>query len=242
MLRSTILAFLLALPAIGGAAGQPPTGRWEGTAQIPGRDLRLIIDLARNSGDAWSGSMIIPGFGVKGAPLTNIVVGDSSVAFELANALGAPPYGPATFKAALAGERMTGEMRQAGNTTKFALTRVGPSQVESPPRSTPIARELEAQWEGEFELGGYPRHVTVTLENHAGGGATAKLIIVGKQTNNIPVDLVMQEGNSLRIESSPNQVAFEGRVDGERREIRGTFELGPFELPLTLRRGAGGAS
>ena len=238
----TILAFLFGLPICAGAAGQTSGARWEGAAQIPGRELPLIVDLAPDGAGAWTGSMTIPGFGVKGAPLTNIVVSDSNVAFELANALGAPPYGPATFKAALAGERMTGEMRQGGNTTKFALTRVGPSQVESPPRSTPIARELEAQWVGEFELGGYPRHVTVMLENHAGAGATAKLIIVGKQTNNIPVDLVMQEGNSLRIESSPNQVAFEGRVDSERREIRGTFELGPLELPLTLRRSAGGAS
>jgi hypothetical protein len=241
-LRSTILAFLLAFPAIGGAAGQPPTGRWDGSAQIPGRDLRLIVDLAQESDGAWAGSIIIPGFGVKGAQLTNIVVSDSNVAFELANALGAAPYGPATFKASLAGERMTGEMRQAGNTTKFALTNVGPPQVESPPRSTPVARDIATQWAGEFELGGYPRHVTMTLENHAGHGATAKLVIVGRQRNDIPIDLVIQEGNLLRIESSQNQVAFEGRVDTERREITGTFELGALELPLTLRRGAGGTS
>ena len=237
MLRMSIFAFLFGLPIFAGAAGQISGARWEGVAHIPGRDLPLIVDLVQDSGGAWSGSMIIPGFGIKGAPLTNIVVTGTDVAFELGSALGRPPYGPATFKAVLAGERMTGEMRQAGNATKFALAKVGAPQVESPPRSTPVARELEAQWVGEFELGGYPRHVTMTLENHAGGGATAKLVIVGKQRNDFPVDLVVQEGSLLRIESSPSQVVFEGRVDSGRREITGALELGSLELPLTLRRG-----
>jgi len=133
-------------------------------------------------------------------------------------------------------------MRQAGNVAKFSLAKMGPPQVESPPRSTPIARALEAQWTGEFELGGYPRQVTMTLENHAGAGATAKLVIVGKQTNDLPIDLVIQDDNVLRVESSANQIAFEGRVDSESREIKGTFELGALELPLTLRRRAGTAS
>jgi hypothetical protein len=242
MLRPTILAFLVALAVTAGAAGQGPAGRWEGQSQIPGRSLPLVVDLAQEGASAWVGSIIIPGLGIKGAPLSNVVVTDSSVAFDVANALGAPPYGPATFKATLAGDKMTGEMRQAGNVAKFSLAKVGLPQVESPPRSTPVARALEAQWTGEFELGGYPRHVTMTLENHAAAGATAKLLIVGKQTTDLPVDFVLQDGNLLRIESSPNQIAFEGRVDDESREIKGTFELGALELPLTLRRRVGGAT
>ena len=242
MLRLLILAFLFGLPTIAGAADPAIGARWEGAIRIPGRDLPLIVDLAQERTGGWTGSAIVPGLGIKGAPLSNIVVTGSDISFELANALGAPPYGPAAFKATLAGNTMTGEMRQAGNAAQFALTRTGPSQVEPPLRSTPVARELESQWVGEFELGGYPRHVTMTLENHAQAGATAKLVIVGKQTTDLPVDLVIQDGRILRVESSPNQVAFEGRIDNESREIKGTFELGPLELPLTLRRGAGSAS
>src|SRR5439155_3322093 len=176
MLRWTIPAFLVALAVTAGAAGQGPAGRWEGQSQIPGRSLPLVVDLAQDGTGAWAGSIIIPGLGIKGAPLSNIVVTGSNVAFDLVNALGEPPYGPAAFKATLAAEKMTGEMRQAGNVAKFSLAKVGRPQVESPPRSTPVARALEAQWTGEFELGGYSRQVTMTLENHAGAGATAKLV------------------------------------------------------------------
>jgi len=241
MLQRTILALLVALAVTAGAAGQVPAGRWEGQSQIPGRSLPLVVDLAQDGASAWVGSIIIPGLGIKGAPLSNVVVTGSSLAFDLANALGAAPYGPATFKATLAGDRMTGEMRQAGNAATFALTRVGAPQVEAPPRSTPVARALEAQWSGEFELGGYPRHVTITLENHASAGATATFVIVGKRTNDLPVDLVIQEGDTLWVESRANRVTFEGRVFAQSGEIKGTIELGSIVVPVVLRR-AGGRS
>jgi hypothetical protein len=242
IMRPTIGALLLCFPAIVASAGQTPAGRWEGVTHIPGRDLPLIVDLAQDGAGAWAGSVIVPGLGIKGAPLSNIIVNNADVGFDLGSALGSPPYGPATFRARLTeGDGMAGEMRQAGNVANFSLKRAGPAQVESSPRSTAVGRELESQWSGEFELGGYPRHVTITLENHADAGATAKFVVVGKRTTDLPVDLVIQHGNFLRIESQANQVAFEGRIvkDGE---IRGTFEMGPLELPLVLRRSTGSPS
>jgi hypothetical protein len=155
----------------------------------------------------------------------------------MGNVLGTPGHGPAGFKARLTGaDRMAGEMRQGGNVARFALVKVGPAQVESAARSTPVARDLEARWSGQYEFGGYPRQVTITLENHADAGASARFVIVGKMTNDLPVDLVIQQGNVLRVESQSTQVSFEGRVFSEAGEIRGTIEVGPVELPLVLRR------
>jgi hypothetical protein len=200
-----------------------------------------VVDLTQDGAGAWTGSIIIAGLGIKGAALANIVVTDTEVAFDLATALGAPPYGPVAFKAKLPpSDTMAGEMRQAGHVAQFTLRKVGPAQVEAPPRSTPVARELASGWSGEFELGGYPRQVTITLENHGNSGATAKFVIVGKMTNDLPVDLVVER--RLRIESPANQIAFEGRIVKDGSEIRGTIEMGPLELPLTLRRAAGSAS
>jgi hypothetical protein len=241
-MRRTLLTVLLAIPVVAGAAGQVPGGRWEGRAEIPGNGLPLVVDLAQDATGAWAGSIIVPGLGIKGAPLTNIVVTDTEVAFDLVTALGAPPYGPATFRAKWSNvDGMAGEMRQGGNAASYSLRKVGPAQVEATVRSTPVTRELAARWSGEFELGGYPRQVTITLENHADSGATAKFVIVGKRVNDLPVDLVVQDGNLLRIESPVNQIAFEGRIGKDTDEIRGTLEMGPLELPLTLRRAAGSA-
>jgi hypothetical protein len=241
-MQRTIAILLLCLPALACAAAKAPEGRWEGPLQIPGRELQLVVDLAQDGAGAWTGSIIIPGLGIKGAPLSNLVVTDADLSFDSGDLLRTPSYGPATFKAHLSAvDGMAGEMRQGGNVAPFVLKRIGPPQVEVPPRSTAVRREIEDRWTGDYELGGYPRHVTITLENHADAGATAQFVIVGKQTTNLPVDLVSEEGNLLRIESQANQVAFEGRFVKDSGEIRGVIELGPFERPLVLRRASGRA-
>ena len=239
-MRRTIIILLMWFPALACCAGIAPEGRWEGPLQIPGRELQLVLDLAPGSSGAWTGSIIIQGLGIKGAPLSNLVVTDTDLAFDMGNSLGTPSDGPARFKAHIgAGDGMAGEMRQAGNVAPFSLRRVASAQVELPRRSTAVGRDIADQWTGEFELGGYPRQVTITVENHADAAATAQFVIVGKQTNNLPVDLVIEEGNLLRIESQAIHVAFEGRFYKESGEIRGSVELGPLELPLVLRRSVG---
>jgi hypothetical protein len=235
-MRRAVMGLLLCLPSLASAAGEP-AGRWEGTIRIPGRELPLIVDLAPGARGGWTGSLIMPGFGLKGAPVSNVVVGAVDVAFDLGGALRSPAYGAATFSARIAGDdRMTGEFHQGGNVAPFTLTRTGPAQVEAPMRSTAVRNELEAAWTGQFMLGDYPRHVTITVENHAGGPATAAFVVVGKQTTELPVELVVEEGDFLRIESPAKGVTFEGRFARDRDEIAGSIDLGSFELPVVLRR------
>jgi hypothetical protein len=229
---------LLSLSAFACGA-KAPEGRWEGSVQIPGREQPLIVDLAPTSTGAWAGSIIIPGLGIKGAALTNVRVTDSDLSFDVDGALRMAPYGAAQFKARLIGDDgLAGEMSEGGNVAKFSLRRVAPAQVELATQSTSVAHAIEDQWIGDFELGGYPRHVTITLENKPDGVATAKFVVVGKQTTDLPVDLVVEEGNLLRIESQLYKVTFEGRFVDAAGEIRGVFELGPNEVPLVLRRSA----
>ena len=235
-MRRAIMTLLLCGPALASAAGEP-AGRWEGSIRIPGRELPLIVDLAPGAAGGWTGSLIMPGFGLKGAPLSNVVVGDGSVAFDLGGALRSPEFGPACFNARMTGDDgMTGEFHQGGNVAPFTLTRVGRAQVEAPLRSTAVGHRLEGAWTGQFMLGDYPRTVTITLENRAGAAATATFVVVGKQTNNLPVELVVEEGDFLRVESPANRVTFEGRFAKDRDEIVGSIDLGSFELPVVLRR------
>jgi hypothetical protein len=235
-MRTPIISSLLLVPALAVGAGVQFEGRWEGRLDIPGRDTPIVLDLAPQSTGALAGSLILPGLGIKGAPLSNIVATDSDVAFDLGNVLSAPDYGPARFRMRLDGGGLAGEMSQGGNVAKMALRKIGPAQVDAGPRSTPVARALEDQWSGEFELGGYPRQVTITLQNHPEGAATATFVVVGKRVNNLPVDLVVEEGRFVRIESATTRVSFEGRLFEDSDELKGTIELGPFERPLALRR------
>jgi hypothetical protein len=212
-------------------------GRWQGSVQIPGNEFEAIVDLAQDTAGTWTGSMIAPSLNIKDAALTDIVVSDSELAFTVQNALGGPPAGQAKFKARIdANGGMSGDFTQAGNTAPFALKRAGPAQVALPPHSTSVAKAIEGKWVGDYELGGYPRHVILDLTNHAGAAATAEVVIIGKKTTRLPVNLVTEEENFLRIEANEIGIVFEGRFNAASGDIKGNLQQGPFEPVLVLHR------
>jgi hypothetical protein len=237
-MRFIIVAFIYFAYSIAGHAATDAAGRWSGSIKIPGNELEIVVDLNRDSGGVWMGSITIPGLSMKGAALGDIVIDAGRAKFAVATAMGPAQNGQGTFAAHLdSADSMSGEFSQAGNTAAFVLKRAGAAQVDLPPKSTPIARQLEGQWIGDYNgIGGYPRHVTITLSNHDKAGATAEFVVVGKQTTNLPVDMVIHEGSLLRIQSGQTGINFEGRVAADSSDIAGTFEQGPFEFPLTLRR------
>ena len=107
--------------------------------------------------------------------------------------------------------------------------------MELPPKSTALRKEIEGEWKGDYEMDGYTRHVTLRLANQPTGGGDAQLVIVGKHTTKVPVDLVTQQGNFLALQAHQFGVTYEGRLGKGADEIKGTFTLGPFERPLVLR-------
>jgi hypothetical protein len=229
------LLFIFAIP-LSCHAEDPAEGRWEGSVRIPERELKVVVDLERDKSGVWIGSVTMPGLSVKGAALTDIALKDSELTFAIKSALNAQRLGPINFKARIApNDTLTGDFVEGGNTAQFTLKKTGAAQVEVPPRSTEVSKEIEGEWKGEFELMGYPRQVTLKLANHP-DGAVAEFVIVGKKTNNFPIDLVTQEGNLLTIDSHDAGVSYEGRCRKENGEIEGTVSLGALELPLMLRR------
>ena len=232
------IAFILLLAsALVSRADENAAGRWEGTVKIPSRELVLVVDLAAGSGDSggWQGSITVPELGIKGAPLTDIGVKSNTVVFSIKSALADQRAGPAKFNGRFVGDKkLAGNFEQAGNSAPFALEKTGPPQVEPPPRSTAIAKEIEGEWKGGYELFGYPRKVTIKLQNRGAEGATAEFVIVGRKENKLPVDHVVQEGEFLTIDSHETGLSFEGRTC--KGEIQGTILQGPLEIPVTLRR------
>ena len=113
------------------------SGQWEDTAQIPGNELIIVVDLAQEN-DAWVGSIIIPGLGLKGVPLTDIKVQPPDVNFAVKGALGIQ------LKLRLdANNRLTGNLEQGVNRSSASLQKTGPPHVEYPSRNTPVAKDLE---------------------------------------------------------------------------------------------------
>lgn len=225
LLRS--VAVIISAAALFCRAEDVISGRWEGTAQIPDNELSVIVDLAQDKG-AWVGSIIIPGLGLKGAPLTDITVKSPDVNFAIKGALGVQ------LKLRLdANGKMTGNFEQAGNRAATTLHKTGSPQVEYPPRNTAVAKELEGEWGGDYEMLGYPRHVSIKFANHP-DGATAEFVIVGRKHNVLPVDLVTQEGDLVTVDSHEIGISFEGRL--RNGKLTGAIRQAAIETPLVLER------
>ena len=223
-----LVAIVVLATAVASRAEEAISSRWEGTAHIPGDDLTVIVDLAQENG-AWVGSMIIPGLDVKGAPLTDIKVNPPDISFSVKGTLGIQ------LKLQLDGNgKMTGNFEQAGNRAPTTLQRTGPPQVEQPPRNTPVAKELEGEWKGDYEMLGYTRHVSIKFTNRGPNGAAAEFVIVGRKHNNLPVDLVTQEGDLVTVDSHDIGFSFEGRL--RNGKLTGVIRQGATETPVVLEQ------
>jgi hypothetical protein len=225
--------FAASMPCL---AADDISGRWQGQAQVPGRPLALTVDLARNASGAWIGSIIVPELNIKGTPLTDISGDPDRVAFAI-KGNGDSGAGQMTFAGKLdSGQSIDGDFSVGGNTAKFALRKVGAASVDLPLTGTALDKAFEGTWVGEYVFSDVPRHVTMTFSNSAGGTASAKFVIVGKKTTDVPVDLVRQDAAIVIVQSSQYQMTYEGRLRKETGQITGTFTQGPFELPLNLHR------
>jgi hypothetical protein len=222
---------LLATICLLSRASEPAAARWEGLVQIPGRPVTLVVDLDQNSAGQWTGSAIVPGFGVKGTPLKDIVVHDSDVAFAIPGALGGP-----TLQGRVGTDgTLSGDYQQAGNKARFLLRKAGPSQVEPPRQSTAVRSDLEGEWQGDMNFAGRQLHVRLKLVNHD-GKAAAQFQVTGKVERTLPFDLVMQDGELLTVESTETGLRYEGHFRKEVNEVGGTFSQGPMETELVLHR------
>jgi len=225
-------AALVFAAAVLAQAAEPAAARWDGTLQLPGREYRLVIDLARNAQGQWIGSAVLPNLGVKGAPLADISVTGSAVSFAVKDVLGGVKVrGNLTADGAF-----TGTFEQGGNAAPFALQKAGPAQVELPRQSTAVAKEMEGDWEGDMMFIDHNVHVRLSLANQADGKATGKLFLKGRREVNLDVAMVTQEADLLTLEAPEASLIYDGRLRGG--EISGTWQQGPFEFGLLLHRAA----
>ena len=235
MRRVFILFYLLIISAAGlcQAAEQLPslTGRWEGAVEIPGSEMRVVVDLEQKD-QQWAGSLIAPDFGLKGVPLEAIAIKGRDIEFGLKRSLGDP-----TFKARLESDgTLKGEYVQGGNKAPFLLKRVAEAQVDLPELSTPVSKNLQGEWKGDFQF--ITKTVNVILKLPSGGTATTpngELVFVEYGNASFPIGLWQEEGNKIYFTADSGGMTYEGEVHKNPSEIAGSFRKGSFEVPLTLR-------
>ena len=135
---------------------------------------------------------------------------------------------------------LAGEWLQAGLSAPLRLQRTGGPQIDLPIAATALTPALLGRWAGRYELGGYPREVTLTLSNGPAGLGAGELVVVGKRRTELAIDHVVQGREFLTLKASSANYRIEGRYAADR--IEGQVLQGPFEAAIVLRRAAPGAT
>lgn len=229
MKRWMIVVFCSAAAAL--SAAPDAEGHWEGKIQLPGRELGMSVELARNAQGAWIGSMSLLGSTAAAVPLEKLTVKDSAVNF----AAYLPDY--AWFEGSLSEDRggLTGTASNASGGVPFQLARAGEAHVNVPPPNSELSKEFDGLWEGAVVEDAKTRRVRLKLTPGADGRAMALLTSVDQGNQEIPVTTVTIDGNQLRVEARAVSGVYRGTL-GASGEIAGEWSQGPNHLPLNFHR------
>jgi hypothetical protein len=119
-----------------------PSGHWEAVIQAQGQDVKIEIDLGKNSKGDLIGTFAQPAQGVKGLPLSQIAVEGRSVRFVLK-----ADVQPVIFTGVLSadGKSITGDLVLAGESIPFRFARTATRSSLRCRRALPSARSWKAR-------------------------------------------------------------------------------------------------
>jgi len=211
-----------------------PSGHWEGMVQIPNMEMKIEIDLAKNSKGELAGTFGNPAQNVKGLPLSTVAVEGRSVRFVLKAGKEV-----STFAGTLSsdGKSISGDASQGAESVPFSLTRTGDARIARAPKSPPIGKELEGTWNGTLDMG--ERHVRLALKmaNQPDGTATGTIVSLDGSGMELPIAMT-QKASSVTIDVTSVGISYVGVLNAEGTELVGKWTEGSAVLPLTFRRAA----
>jgi hypothetical protein len=219
------------------AQNQPTaSGHWEGSIDVQGTVIEIIVDLTRSDKGLWKGAIGMPAQGLKDYPLSNLKVEGTNVSFEMASVQGLP-----TFKGKLSadGKTLSGDLSQSGQTFPFKLDRKGDAKIsatEAP--SIKVSADVEGHWQGTLDANGTMLKLILKIVKAADGSFSASFDSPDQGNNDMPITALTATSDSLTFELKYVGASFEGKFNKERTEVSGNWRQGGGALPLTLKRGA----
>jgi len=110
--------FFLASIAVVSYAGKGIEGEWEGTLEVQGQSLKIIVKIAKEADGSLKATLDSPDQGAMDVPLDNVTFADNTFSFELTAAQG-------TYEGTLkeSGDIIEGEWSQGGMSLPLNLKR-----------------------------------------------------------------------------------------------------------------------
>jgi len=113
----------------------------------------------------------------------------------------------------------------------FALLLIITSAVAA---QTPT-HNVEGNWLGTLEAGGAQLRLALKIKKSE-SSYTAKFDSLDQGANDLPIDLIVLDGNKLTFSAEKLDINYEGTLNEAGNEITGTFKQGTNSFPLVFKR------
>ncbi len=218
------LAVSMAWISISAQAAPQPAGRWEGTIDLPRKQVRVTVDLVQTPEGKWTGSLAFPEVGGTASNLTSVIVKGAMVSMQSMEALCGLDGTLTADGAAITGEFVSASLRSVP--VPMRLRRAG--QVQGVWEGV---LRIPATWEGGDPPEGITRRLRIRLASND-GGATG---IFQNQKAELPVTGIVQNGAHVQFEIRASGAVFKAELKGD--ELAGEWsQFNADPVGLTLKR------
>jgi hypothetical protein len=204
----------------------PKVAAWAGTLQAKGLALRLVVHVTTAASGAQSATFDSPDQNATGLRVDSVTLDRNSLHFETKGIGG-------RFEGKLnqAGTEAVGRWYQAGTSFPLALKKVDEQQAAPAPTARGQA------WEGGLDLGnGSSLRLVLHVATGPGGVKSATLDSPDQMKRALRVDSLSSADGILTFEMKQLNARFEGVLNREGTEARGTWTQNGASIPLVLRR------
>jgi hypothetical protein len=214
-------------------SGPGPAGHWEGTVQLPDRELQIAIDLAKDDKGAWTGTFGQITQNVRDIPLGDITVDGSTVKFRIA----APGGNAPTFECGVQSPSvMNCTLSTPGGSVTAPMKRTGDAKVNLPKTSSAVTGELEGNWEGSLETPNGNYRLILHFKNQPDKTVKATLDSPDQGAMDLPVTDVVQAGADVEFKLRLVNGGYKGTMNKEATQLSGEWSQSGNSLPLVLKK------
>lgn len=207
-----------------------PAGHWEGVLNAEGREIRLSLDLARNDKAEWIASMGAPAENATGLVVKDLVVNGNSVKFM------AVELQMAKLDLTLAEDKLAGTFNGPRGTLPIEFKRTGEPNVELPPTSPAVSKDLEGDWTGTLKTPGSEFEIAVHFKNQRDKTVIATIDIPARNAMGMPINDVRQTGDKVEFGLKIAHASFQGTLNKDRGELNGQLGHEEQAMQVTLKK------
>jgi hypothetical protein len=209
-----------------------PAGHWEGTLQVPNREIQITVDLAQDAKGSWIGTFS-QSQGGPNVPLADIRVADKNVKFRIAaGGPNAPDFNCNVDQPA----SMACTLNTPGGSLTTTLKRTGEAKVELPKSSPAVSPELEGNWEGGLDTANGTLRLVVHFKNQPDKTVKATMDSLDQNATDLPLTDIVQNGTSVEFQLKLVNGSYKGTLNKEGTQLTGEWTQGGSSLPLALKK------